>query len=234
MATLAQLQNRVQSILSLKLSGNELTLLTEYLNEGYADILARTRCRVNCGDLATIADTWKYRLPTGILAVNEMWTEDSVNGTYPVFERVTSADIIQARRAQSSVASGLRLYAVEGHDMLLLWPTPTAVSTIEYLYVPRPTALSGASDTPSTGGIPAEWHRALEYYACWRMADYDDDGSSQVGQVYRAQYEGVDGRGGILREIRQQNRAQGGRRLPTKRVGRRGKSVRVGSRSVDW
>jgi hypothetical protein len=92
--------------------------------------------------------------------------------------------------------------------------------------------MSAAGDTPSF--IPAEWHKAVEMYACWRMADFDDDGSSQVGEVYRAHYEGADGRGGMLRDIRQQNRLQGGRRNPTMRVGRRGRRVRPYTRSVDW
>lgn len=220
MATLATLRNRVQSILSLKTTGNEATLLDGYLNEAYTDILVRTRCHTTCGDLTTIAGTWKYRLPTSILAVLEMWTEDATFGTTTTFEHVSTDQIIQMRRGQASTVSGNpTFYSVEGHDMLLLWPTPAAAGTIEYLYCPRPTDMSGASDTPSY--VPAEWHRALEFYACWRMADYDDDGSSQVGQLYRALYEGQDGRGGILRDIRQQNRWQGGRRLPPARAGRR-------------
>lgn len=234
MATLAQLQNRVQSTLGLKSSGNELTLLTDYLNEAYVDILVRTRCHTNCGDLSTIAATWKYRLPTAILSVLEMWSEDSTNGTPPEFVQVTSQELTRMRRSAastSSTSSASTYYAVEGHDMLMLWPTPQAVGSIEYLYVPRPTAMSGASDTPSY--IQAEWHRALETYACWRMADYDDDGSSQVGEVYRQQYEGQDGRGGLLRQIRQQNRWGGGRRVAPMRVRRRSGGMVASSRSYD-
>jgi hypothetical protein len=229
--TLTTLQNRVQSILGLETSGNELTLLTGYLNEGYTDVLVRTRCRTNCGDLTTIANTWKYRLPSAILAVLEMWTEDVTYGTTTTFMRTSTEEIIRLRRGQQATISGNpTYYSVEGHDMLMIYPTPTTAGVIEYLYCPRPTDMSAGSDTPSY--VPAEWHRAIETYACWRMADFMDDGSSGQGELYRARYEGVDGRGGLLRDIRQQNRWQGGRRLSPVKVGRRG--MRVASpRSVD-
>jgi hypothetical protein len=214
------MQNEVQSELSLELSGNELTLLTGHLNDGYADVLARTRCRVNCGDLTTIANTWKYRLPNTILFVDEMWTEDPTYGTTTSFERSSAREIIQLRRGQTSTLSGGPCYyAIEGHDMLLVWPTPAAAGTIEYLYGPRPTALSAAGDIPSL--VPSEWHRAIVLYAEWHMASYDDDGSSQVGQLYRVLYEGQDGMGGMINQIKKMNRWQGGRRLSPAVAGRR-------------
>jgi hypothetical protein len=108
---------------------------------------------------------------------------------------------------------------VEGNDYLVVWPTPQAVETISFLYVPRPSALAAGADIPSF--VPAQWHRAIALYAMWQMADYDDDGSSQAGQVYRAEYEGQDGRGGILRQMRQATTRMGGRRLGPMRVGRR-------------
>jgi hypothetical protein len=232
LATLSTLQNRVQSILGLDTSGNELTLLTGYLNEGYSDVLVRTRCYTSCGDLTTIANTWKYRLPSAILAVLEMWTENTSTGTTTAFQRTTTEEIIRLRQGQTSTVSGNpTYYSVEGHNMLMLWPTPTSAGVIEYLYCPRPTDMSAGGDLPSF--VPAEWHRALEMYACWRMGDFADDGSSQVGELYRVHYEGVDGHGGILRDIRQQNRWQGGRRMTPVTVGRRGVRV-VTSRSADY
>jgi len=217
-ATFSTLKNRVQSTLSLKSTGNELTLLEGYLNEAYEDILTRTRCRVDCGDLSTTAGSWKYRMDTDALAVLELWAEDSSALTLP-FERTSFAHILDLRRSASPSDADVRYFTVEGADLLCLWPTPSGAQALGFLYVPRPATLSAAGDIPSY--IPAQWHRALEMYACWRMADYDDDGSSQVGELYRVHYEGVDGRGGILRDIRLQNRWQGGRRLAPARYGRR-------------
>jgi hypothetical protein len=225
---LATLRNRVQSTLGLKTTGNELTLLDGYLNEGYEDVLARTRCRVNCGDLTTTDGVWKYRMPSGSMAVLELWAE--ADGAVQQFERTTSRHILDMRMSTASTSSGVRYYAVEGHDLLILWPTPTSVENLAFFYVPRPTPMSATADTPSF--VPAQWHRAVELYAAWKMADYDDDGSSQVGQMYRVQYEGPDGRGGILRDITQNKKWQGGRRLAPARAGRR-PSWRPSSRAYD-
>lgn len=230
MANLATLRNRVQSTLSLRASGNELTLLDGYLNEGYEDILTRTRCRIDCGDLATQANVWKYRMDTDALAVVELWAEDDDGLTLP-FERTSTAHILELRRSNTGADDGVRFFSVEGADLLLVWPTPAGVENLGFLYVPRPAVMSATADVPSY--VPAQWHRGLEFYACWRMADYDDDGSSQVGEIYRVHYEGADSRGGILREIRQQNRWQGGRRLAPARVGRRSR-WRGATRSQDW
>lgn len=227
--TLATLRNRVQSTLSLKNTGNELTLLDDYINEGYENVLARTRCRVHCGDLTTTAGTWKYRMPSESMSVLELWAEDS-SGNVELFERTTTRHILDLRMGDTTSDDSLRYYAVEGMDFLLVWPTPASAGNLSFLYVPRPTPLSVSTDIPTY--VPGQWQHAIELYATWKMADYDDDGSSQVGQMYRMQYEGTDGNGGVLREIRQDKSRQGGRRLAPARAGRRPSFV-APSRSYD-
>jgi len=166
-----------------------------------------------------VRGTSRPKVSTTPLAILEVWTESADGLTVP-FERTTSEHIFKLRAGlTTNNGSPLRYYAVEGADLFLVWPTPTAADTIKVLYVPRPTALSATGDSPSY--IPSEFHKALEFYALWQAADYDDDGSSQVGEVYRVQYEGVDGRGGILRRIRSASRWKGGRSLSPARVGRR-------------
>lgn len=229
MATLATLRSRVRNTLGLKSTGTEATLLDDYLNEGYCDVLTRTRCRVDPGTLTTTSGEWQYRMDTDVLAVLEVWSEDT-DGTINMLERATSRQILDLRRSTSAFDT-LRYYTVEGQDLLLLYPTPQSSLTIGFLHVPRPATMSNDNDTPSY--VPAQWHRAIEYYAGWRMADYDDDGSSQVGELYRVRYEGGDGRGGVLAEIRRQNRWQGGRRLAPARVRRLTRATIPSLRSQD-
>ena len=52
--------------------------------------------------------------------------------------------------------------------------------------MPRPTALSATADVPSD--VPAEFHKAIEFYALREAADYDDDQSSYLGRYYDQQY----------------------------------------------
>jgi len=220
LANLGQLRSRVASKIGMDTSDSaEVTLLDSWFNEGYEDVLVRSRCKVNCADMTLTANEWRYTLSTTPLAVLEVWTESSAGLTVP-FERTTSEHILKLRAGlATNNGAPVRYYATEGADLFLVWPTPTSAETVKLLYVPRPTAMSATSDSPSY--IPSEHHKALEFYALWQAADYDDDGSSQVGEVYRVQYEGVDGRGGILRRIRQGNRWKGGRSLGPARVGRR-------------
>jgi hypothetical protein len=55
-------------------------------------------------------------------------------------------------------------------------------------------------------------------YAQWLAADYADDGSSNQGERYRILYEGEDGRGGRLGQIRQLVNKRGTARAPARRV----------------
>lgn len=73
-----------------------------------------------------------------------------------------------------------------------------------------------ANDPSSTayGGIPAEHHKALEFYACWQAADYDDNIPSSDGDKYFANYQGW------LGKIRTAQTLKGGSVLPRVRVGR--------------
>lgn len=209
-------------------SSSELARIDAWLNEAYEDVLARTACRVECADLTTIADTWKYNLPNTILDVLEVWMEGSDSETVP-FERTSSRHIIRLRAGlETATGSPPSYFATEGMNALLLWPTPTTEETINLLYVPRPTALSATGDTPSD--LPSEWHKALEYYALWQAGDADDSASSKKGEYYRQLYEGPDGMGGFLDKIRKQMRQRGGRRLAPVDLST---PLRVTSRSVD-
>lgn len=106
--------------------------------------------------------------------------------------------------------------------MLMLYPVPAATDTLTIYYIPVPSAMSASGDDPSTaslGGIPAQLHPAIEFYACARAASYDDDQSSAQGQRYLDRYQNE------IRRYRLLMKRRGGRRMPRAQVGRPGTRI---------
>jgi hypothetical protein len=199
--------------------------LGKKLNDAARDFLVRTHCNVNASSMALTADVYDYDLPTTVLAILDLDVTGG-SGRYPL-ERTSPAEILRMRRADSSGVS--RYYALNGATLLMLWPTPAAADTVTVYYVPRPTEMSSAGHDPSAdtyGAIPVEYHPALEEYAKWKMADYDDDQSSQMGAVYQGNYER------LVRQALKSIRGKGGRSMGRAVIGRRG-SLRS-SPSQDW
>jgi hypothetical protein len=90
--------------------------------------------------------------------------------------------------------------------------------TLTVYYVPRPTPMSSDSHDPSNatyGGIPKEHHKALEFYALWQGADYDDDSTSQQGDRYFGQYQMW------LGKMKKNQKFKGGNRMPKATLGRK-------------
>jgi len=217
MSTLAELVTSV----TRRTGNDDSTGITEYINEAYDDVLVRTKCKVTAGTFALSAGYGDYAWDDDILEIVEVSTITSGGVNY-VPSRVTAQEILRLR-ANSSASSPALSYAVEGGNLLMVYPTPAADDTVMIYYVPRPTALTG-SDTPSY--IPAQWHKALFYYAAAEASDDRDDASSGQGELYRAKYEAM------LKEIRKNTWRMGGRRLPRATVG----SSRFASHdnSADW
>jgi hypothetical protein len=206
-------------------SGTEDVLLGGYLNDAVRDFLVRTRAHVNSSSMILTAGTFDYTTDDDILQILDL-TLASSSQTYP-FERTSPAEILRMRRTGSS--SIPRFYALNGHDLLMVFPTPAAADTITVYYVPRPAEMSSGAHDPSAetyGNIPVEYHAALEEYAAWKMADYDDDQSSQMGAVYQGNYER------LVRQALKSMRGKGGRSMGRAVIGRRG-SLRS-SPSQDW
>jgi hypothetical protein len=160
------------------------TYMDSFLNEGVGDVVVKTHCKVLPFTMATTANQGDYTLTTTVLALIEL-NITSGSDDFPL-ERMTASEILRLRRnADTGSPSGA--YALAGANLLMLYPVPAGVDTITGLYVPRPTTLSSAGDTPSE--IPAEWHRLVVYHALFRAADMDDDASSEMGERYRALYD---------------------------------------------
>lgn len=225
---LAQYRQSVAYKMNFASTGTDLTMIDQWVNEAYVDILLRTQCKVSHGQVTTTVGEWRYDLPTAAMDILEVWFEDS-GGERQDFQRTDSREIIRLQGGGTvDTNSPPRYFSVDGSNFFLVWPTPTTVDTINLLYIPRPTALSATGDSPSY--IPTEHHKALEWYTLWQAADADDDASSGNGEYYRTLYEGRDGYGGILDRIRKHNLRRGGRRLSPVVLPR---SVGPTSRSAD-
>lgn len=114
------------------------------------------------------------------------------------------------RRGSPAAPAPTRYYALAGHDTIMFYPTPGTADELTLYYVPKPSEMSTGTDDPSLdsfGGIPSEWHKAIELYALAEGADYSDDGSSGIGAAYSVRYED------FIRKMRGDLRRRGGTRL---------------------
>lgn len=189
MATLTVLRNAVYSKLGMDStsSGNDETLVTSWLNEGVREVLLRTHCYVGETTISLSANTWKYTLDASILAMLHVTDDEN----RPV-EVIQATDLLDLRRASTSTDAVPLRIAVLGSNKLLVWPTPTASSTLDVLYVPKPTEMSTGSHDPSNatyGGVPVEFHKAIELWALAQGSDYEHEGRTQSGVKYMQEFE---------------------------------------------
>jgi hypothetical protein len=216
--TLGTLRTSVAAKLGLDntASSAEQVLIDQWCNEGIVEILLRTQCAVETGDMDTTIDEWKYQLDTDILAMRNIWREDAQGAIEPVL-RLSEQEILDLHRSSASSDAAYTRYATTGMNMLIVWPTPSVVYTLKVLYVPRPAAMSSASHDPSSltyGRIPTEFHKAIEYYALWQGGEFDENRGSQGGERYRTLFENY-----LVGIIRPAMRRKGGLDMPQVRRG---------------
>lgn len=202
--TKKEMVDRVQAWLGLQSIDdfNELPLVENMLYRGTIDLLARTRCVARCVHLRTQANVGVYTLDHSILALVD----------------VDDGATRRARRDQGDWAGTFTLIR---SDILRLNPTPTVDGIMDCWSVMRPQKMAADTDSPGMeafGAIPEEFQDAIELYTLWRCSDYSDDASAQMGERYRLQYEGQDGRGGRLQEIRRLVNKRGTGRAAPRRV----------------
>lgn len=208
MATLTQLETNVGSELGLDYTGADKTLLDQRLNQAVRRVLLDTMCYVTSATMSESAGAGDYTLDSNILRVVG-WQWSGTNSLYSVPQRTSVPEILRLRSAAqaSSTTYPASFYAVSGSNLLMVYPTPAAADTITIYYVPKPTEMSSASHDPSSatyGGIPVEYHDAIEFYALWRLASFADDSSSAQGERYHQLYDAE------IKRIRKEVRWHGG------------------------
>ena len=182
---------------------NETTLAEDLLYQGTLDLLSRTKCVARCVNLNVSAGIDTYTLDHAILALVDI--EDGSRRRARRDEKYADPSQAVIVYPPGSTPLYAPLFTLIRADVLRLQPTPSADGTIQVWGVLKPIQMTGDTDSPDQeqyGAIPPEWHDAIVTYALWKAADYADDASAQQGERYRALYEGADGRGGRLAQIR--------------------------------
>jgi hypothetical protein len=211
--SLASFRTTVSSIIGLDNTPGsaEQLLIDGWVNEAVVQILRRTRLRTAIATLDLTAGAKDYELPPGIVFITEI-----IDAKNQPLERVRVDDINELRRTGPSSGIGFTYcYALNGANMFMIYPTPSVVDQLTYYYVPKPIPMGQPTDDPSLasqGGIPSEYHRAIELYALWRAADYGDDASSQQGDRYQRDFTGEIG------QIRRDLQRKGGPRIPAAKL----------------
>ena len=171
--------------------GAEQGYIDSWVNEAVEQFLARTGIHAAVSTSALTPGDGDYELDSSILEIKDIYITDAGGNNIPL-EPMQEHEILERRR-YASAGDHPYYYAVQGANLLMLWPTPSSALTLTYYYVPKPSALlvSGSDDpsTASLGGIPTQFHPALEAYAKWRGSDYDDDATAQEGLVYQQEWE---------------------------------------------
>lgn len=220
MSTFGELKENVSLELGLSetASEDEDNLVGRRLNQAVRRVLLETHLYVISGSITLTASDNEYEL-NDALSTDPLAVLDIKNSDGYSLDRVSVEEIHDLRRASGGTSTGTTMYkyALDGANLLLLYPTPGSnPGSLTAYYVPKPTEMSAAGNDPSAttyGGIPSEFHDALEYYALMRMASYDDDASSQMGMKYEQDFEKE------LVRIRKWVRNRGGRKLGRARVG---------------
>ena len=215
MATLETLRRTVGRKTGMEYSaaGTDRDLIDSWCSEAVREILIRTHCYTAATTVETTADEWQYDLSSNVMVVKLIWRDGETSDMV----RVAPDEIIELRRSNSTSSSDSSLmWAMVGTNMLMFHPTPTSVFTVSLVYVPRPTELSFDTHDPSNpayGGIPVEYHKAIELWALSNASDHEHEGRTQSGQKYLVEFEAY------IARIKAGVNRKGGR-LPAARVGR--------------
>ena len=184
MANLGQLKTAVGRKFNMDTtaSTDDSNALIDWANEAVVDVLLRTDCYVVCGDMTLSSGTTDYRLDALILKVFDIHITGSGNRK---FEPVTFQELLD-RRNNNSNTGNVSYYAIQG-DMILVHPNPSTTTNVHIYYIPRPTAMVNNTDDPTTltyGGVPSEYHKAIEAYMMWQAAEFQGDFSGVQEQQY--------------------------------------------------
>ena len=179
---------------------DEKTYVKSLINRGVIEVLGRTRCTVRCIDMRVKAGISEYTVGNQLLSLVDI--EDGL----PKVGRDSAY-----RPSFTMIRS----------DILRVQPTPSEDGEVQVWGVKRPQPMVADEDSPSFeefGAIPEEFQDAIVTYGQWQAADYADDATSNQGERFRILFEGEDGRGGRLAQIRMLVNKRGTQRAPRRRV----------------
>lgn len=211
--TLDGFRTEIAARLSLNVDdSDELALIDQWINEGVEYVVGEGQTKVASATSTLEAGVGDYDLDTDILRV--LWiSSSSTDDSNAECDPVGPTEILRRRLNSDSQSSPAFLYAIDGANLLMLYPTPAGADTLTIYYVPRPATLAETTDTP--GEIPSEFHRLVVKYALWAAADYDDDQTSAQGTRYKQELDAG------VREMKKRINQKRGRHLPRAIVARR-------------
>lgn len=194
---LTTLKSRVSATVGLAgaAAGAEATLIEGWADEAALKFLQKTKAIKQTATITLTAGTADYTVDASILAFEDVYVVP-VSGQEQMLSPEDTYTIRAMRRASSPViASPPYYYAYEG-NMLLLYPTPASSSdTLHIVYVGKPSgtfvaAAGSVSWLDATlGNIPTQYHDVLESYVKMKAAQYSNDAPSQMGQIYKQEWE---------------------------------------------
>lgn len=222
------LQNRVLDATLRGGSGNR-DQIKEDLNEAIKEVDALLRPSITVVTKPLVANQGDYSLLTDFSITDLTSIRDitylSPNNTDIVQPlRPASPEYIRERRTTFVYSTYVAIWALDGLDLLMLYPTTQqSGDTIRIYYVPRPANLVNNSDVPV--GLPAEWHDLYVVAATYRAMRQT---SPEYALMYKQQF---DTRLGDYRKWR--NRRDGA--VPRKaQVGSPGRRLVPHDPSTDW
>lgn len=201
--------------------GDELILMQRWANRGVVDVLIRTKCFVDLGDMTLTAGQTDYRIDASILSILNIHITSATDASQISPITVVDMQTVDEYLDSNPAASDPTMVAF--YDTLMrVAPVPSGANVIRFYYVPKPTEMTADGTTGSDandpsvstyGGIPTEYHEAILYYMLWKGSEYDDKQAALNPQQYRQAYEG------LLNDVNKMVRHKSGRGMNPARVG---------------
>ena len=190
---LATFRTRCQRAIGLTNSTEDLALIDGFVNEGIVKFLSHTKMYTRKAALSVTADQADYELDTDIIALDVCWYDPTSSSQSRLLEITNPTRLTEMQLLTTVTVADVRYIAINGANMVSLFPTPQSSSDVLHIrYVPRPAALSATADSPAAtanGGIPEEFHDTLEAYAKWKLGETEEHAPSQMGQVFKGQWD---------------------------------------------
>lgn len=187
MTTFGDMQDRVMDETNRGGDGNR-TQIKLHINEAIKQVDALLRPQILKVTKTLVASQNDYSIATDFLLTNvgEIRHIDytSISGSSPYPLEETGAERIRELRRTLTTSTFVNLYALDGLDLFLIYPTTTAVGdSVTISYAPIPADLVNTGDIPV--GLPALWHEIYEIAAIQSaMRIQDPQGAMAYGILY--------------------------------------------------